>query len=270
MFPHVVIAIDFSPAWPLLEQRLIRLRAKGVKRVSLVHIISPKSLPSATESDIQALQDRLQQQAEPLTELGLDTACYVDTGKPSEQLAAYADKLAADLILIGCQGHGRWQEMLLGSTALNLAHLTRIPLWLEPVAQGEHGDAYNTIVLATDMSPTASKAERLFQTLAPHYQHRVAIIAEQLLEADGYSIEAAQLHLTALAKRIPKLDAIVVPGEFKQVIIHEANAWQADVIIIGQQGHSRLHERLLGSTAQTLLEGAACPVILVPSTPQES
>ncbi len=265
MFPHVMIAIDFSPAWPLLEQRLIRLRSKGVKRVSLVHIISPKSATPPTKQNIEQLYAQLLVHAQPLNDLGLDIAYHVDAGKPSELLADYAEHHDVDLILIGCQGQGRWQEMLLGSTALNLAHLTRVPLWLEPVTNVKHGSSYTTVVLATDMSAAASKAEGLLHSLALHFQHRVAIIAESLLETDGYGFEEAQLHLTALAARIPKLDTVIVAGEFKQAIINEANAWHADLIIVGQQGHSRLRERLLGSTAKALLEGAACPVILVPS-----
>lgn len=265
MFAHVLIGVDFSRAWPLLQQRLMRLRAKGVKKVTLACSISPKEIPHPSPDDIQRLQQRLDAEGEPLKDIGLNVTCLVETGKPSERLAALAQQHSSDLILLGCQGQGLWQNMLLGSTAQRLAHLSSTPLWLEPINDVlSSGHDFTTLVLATDGSTAALAADRMFQALAPHYQNRVALMAEALLVGDGRGMEEAQLHLAALEKRVSKLDTEIVSGEARQALIEEAKAWKADLVIIGQQGHSRLKERLLGSTAQALLEGVNCPVLVVP------
>lgn len=265
MFAHVLIGVDFSRAWPLLQQRLMRLRAKGVKKVTLAYCISPKEIPHPRPDDIQRFQQRLEAEGEPLKDIGLSVTCLVETGKPSERLAALAQQHSSDLILLGCQGQGRWQNMLLGSTAQRLAHLSDTPLWMEPindVLSSRHD--FTTLILATDGSPAALAADRMFQALASHYHNRVALMAEALLVGDGRGMEEAQLHLAALEKRVPKLDTVIVSGEARHALIEEAKAWKADLVIIGQQGHSRLKERLLGSTAQALLEGVDCPVLVVP------
>ncbi|MYL23936.1 hypothetical protein GLV89_09070 [Halomonas alkaliantarctica] len=267
MFAHVLIAVDFSRAWPLLQQRLMRLRAKGVKKVTLAHIISPKEISHPTPDDIQHYLKLLEEEAEPLKAISLDVTCMVEPGKPSERLAKLAEQHAPNVILLGCQGHGLLQNMLLGSTAQRLAHLSETPLWLEPMDESTaHGYAFTTLVLATDGSPAALAADRMFQALSHHFQNRVAIMAEALLLADGRSIEDAQLHLAAMEARVPKLDTVIVSGDARHALIEEAKAWHADLVIIGQQGHSRLKERLLGSTAQALLEGVNCPVLVVPET----
>jgi nucleotide-binding universal stress UspA family protein len=265
MFAHVLIGVDFSHAWPLLQQRLMRLRAKGVKKVTLAYSLSPKEISHPSPDDIERFQQRLETEGKPLRDIGLSVTCLVETGKPSQRLAALAQHHSPDLILLGCQGQGRWQQMLLGSTAQRLAHLSDTPLWLEPIndaLSSEHD--FTTLVLATDGSPAALAADRMFQTLSPHYQNRVALMAEALLVADGRGMEEAQLHLAALEKRVPKLDTVIVSGEARQALIEEAKAWKADLMIIGQQGHNRLKERLLGSTAQALLEAVECPVLVVP------
>lgn len=269
MFTHVLIAVDFSRAWSLLQQRLMWLRAKGkgVEKVTLAHIISPKEIPHPTADDIQHYQQLLEEEAEPLKDISLDVTCVVAPGKPSECLARLAEQHAPDVILLGCQGQGVMQNMLLGSTAQRLAHLSETPLWLEPMdALPEHDHVFTTLVLATDGSPAALSADRMFQALSHHFENRVAIMAEALLVADGRSIEDAQLHLAAMEARVPKLDTVIVSGGARHALIEEAKAWQADLVIIGQQGHSRLKERLLGSTAQALLEGINCPVLVVPET----
>ncbi|MDR5898521.1 universal stress protein [Halomonas vilamensis] len=268
MFAHVLIGVDFSRAWPLLQQRLMRLRAKGVKKVTLISSISPKEIPHPSPDDIQRVRQRLEAEGEPLRDIGLSVTCLVETGKPSERLAALAQQYSPDLILLGCQGQGRWQNMLLGSTAQRLAHLSDIPLWLEPINDVlSSGSDFTTLVLATDGSPAALAADQMFQALSPHYQNHVALMAEALLVADGRGVEDAQLHLAVLEKRVPKLDTVIVFGEARHALIEEAKAWKADLVIIGKQGHSRLKERLLGSTAQALLEGVNCPVLVVPEKP---
>jgi nucleotide-binding universal stress UspA family protein len=39
MFKHILVAVDFSPAWPLLRQRLERLTAWGTEGLTLVYVL---------------------------------------------------------------------------------------------------------------------------------------------------------------------------------------------------------------------------------------
>ncbi|XGA81218.1 universal stress protein [Halomonas sp. CH40] len=265
MFAHVLIGVDFSAAWPVLQQRLMRLRGKGVNTITLASIISPKEIANPTLSDRQQLQQRLENEAQPFRDIGLAVTCLIDAGKPSECLAAMAVAQQADVILCGSKGSGGFTERLLGSTIQRLSHLSQTPLWMEPInAAYELRHGYTTLILATDVSSSAVPAERLFEQLAEHFRNRVALISEALLYADGRGREVAELHLIALATRIPKLDSVIVSGQARKALIDEAKRWEADLLIIGQQGHSRFKERLLGNTAEALLEGIDCPVLVVP------
>lgn len=40
MLKHILVGIDFSPAWPLVESQLNRLPPLGCERVTLAYVIS--------------------------------------------------------------------------------------------------------------------------------------------------------------------------------------------------------------------------------------
>jgi universal stress protein A len=59
-----------------------------------------------------------------------------------------------------------------------------------------------------------------------------------------------------------KLQAEVMVGSPKAVILSQAEAMHADLIILGQHGRRGI-SRLLGSTASGVIAGARCDVLAV-------
>ena len=59
------------------------------------------------------------------------------------------------------------------------------------------------------------------------------------------------------------LHAEIVPGHPAQTISRMAREKGCDPIVVGHTGHSRLHHLFLGSTADRVVEGAHCPVLVV-------
>ena len=54
-----------------------------------------------------------------------------------------------------------------------------------------------------------------------------------------------------------------LPGSPGRTICHLAWSWQADLIIVGNQGRSRIGELLLGSVSNYVLHHAPCSVLTV-------
>ena len=54
-------------------------------------------------------------------------------------------------------------------------------------------------------------------------------------------------------------------GNPTEEIISAAREWRADLIILGARHHSRLGRLVFGSTSISVIEGAPCPVLAVPS-----
>ncbi|MEJ8856905.1 universal stress protein [Variovorax robiniae] len=95
--------------------------------------------------------------------------------------------------------------------------------------------------------------------LLPYMQEAGEQILRQGLErAQGAGISAETLVFTALTERVA------------DVVVRQANAWKADLIVIGTHGRHGLGRVLLGSDAEQILRVAPVPVLLVRSKPVAS
>ena len=54
-------------------------------------------------------------------------------------------------------------------------------------------------------------------------------------------------------------------GDPLSLVLDEAEQWQADLIVIATSGRSRVARFFLGSTADRVLRGSTCPVLVVPA-----
>jgi len=52
-------------------------------------------------------------------------------------------------------------------------------------------------------------------------------------------------------------------GEAGPQLCHQANTWQADLVVLGRRGHSGLREIFLGSVSNYVLHRAHCSVLVV-------
>jgi len=60
-----------------------------------------------------------------------------------------------------------------------------------------------------------------------------------------------------------KTGTVVKPGDPREVIVVEAENWQADLIVMGAYGHSGVRNRQIGSVAESVAKHASCSVELV-------
>lgn len=263
MFDHVLVAIDFSPAWPRLKQRLMALRDLGARQVTLVYVMSSRYPAAPQESHRRHYQQRLEQEAAALRDAGFRVEARLAVGEPGRELVSAASEAGADLLLLGDRGHGKVHEFLIGSTAMDAARLTRLPLWLEPMGNGQV-DRRDTLLLATDGSAAAAAAEDWLARLTPHY--RRAIAATACCASDGAECELsdARSHLDQLGQRLPDLDTRVEQGDPRDVIVALANQLPADLVLVGKRGRNAIRELLLGSTAEALCRRVQRPVLVLP------
>jgi nucleotide-binding universal stress UspA family protein len=83
--------------------------------------------------------------------------------------------------------------------------------------------------------------------------------------------EHRQLHVLAggLRDRGLTVRARLHAGPTADVILAEAEARSATLIVVGSHRHSRTVKLLLGSTSEAVLRKAACPVLVVPPVEQD-
>lgn len=136
-----------------------------------------------------------------------------------------------------------------------------------------------SILLATDGSAPAERATATAAALARRYGARL-IIVHAYLRVPGYHDESGDdrvLYSTlnealalvrGTAERLRELGVAevhtnVMAGQADEVILHFANVYHPDLLVIGARGRSPWLGLCLGSVSLAVTQHAACPVLVV-------
>lgn len=137
----------------------------------------------------------------------------------------------------------------------------------------------NTILVATDFSPTSEVGLAWASGLAAVHKARIHIVHGLLLPGQmtdylpsppdlGTEIRGAAIkRLDEISDRVSAADLEVTSelrlGVPSQVIVESAKEQQAELVVIGTRGLSGVEHLLLGSTAERVVQRAGCPVLSV-------
>ncbi len=130
LYNNILVAVDLSQDSAKILEKARKLAKDNDAQLSMVHVIEPIAVGYAVEVtsvDIEGLHEEVTNQAKSsLTEMGTGIGIPEDRlhtvlGQPAREIHALAEKLSADLIVMG--GHGRhgW-ELLFGSTSSSVTH----------------------------------------------------------------------------------------------------------------------------------------------------
>lgn len=137
LFDHILFPTDFSDTADRAFLVLEELAREVKPRVSLVHVQDRTRLHPHLSDRLEEFnridQDRLDRMSERLKAMGAtDVSTAIDCGVPTERILARARAAGPTLILMGSQGRGVFEEMLLGSVANHLARLAPLPILFVP------------------------------------------------------------------------------------------------------------------------------------------
>lgn len=76
-------------------------------------------------------------------------------------------------------------------------------------------------------------------------------------------VERAIEKLKSTLKNTVSVDAQIMPGSPKSVILDAAEDWRADLIVVGSHGYRAWERFLLGSVSQSVVSHAKCSVEVV-------
>ena len=140
-----------------------------------------------------------------------------------------------------------------------------------------------TIIAAIDFTPLTEQVLKRASDLAKSFDARLWLvhIAEPDPEFVGYEVgpqhvrdnraetlraEHRQLQTSARGLQDHGIwaDALLVQGPLVRSLLEKASDLQAELIVIGAHSHSRLFDRVVGSTWQDLIRQSTIPLLVVP------
>jgi len=96
----------------------------------------------------------------------------------------------------------------------------------------------------------------------PHYAASISEVNAAKERIDEYFRELIKGARDQAALAGVELDTLVRQGHEVEAIVTAAREGRFDLLVIGHHGHSRIFERTMGSTAQSIVRLAPCPVLV--------
>lgn len=124
----ILVAVDLSAESEKVARKAASLAQAGSAKLHLVHVVEPVNFAYGGDVpiDFSSIQEEIQKQAEIqladlAAKLGGASEQHLVAGRAEIEIHSLADKLKADLIVLGSHGrHGL--ALLLGSTANSVLH----------------------------------------------------------------------------------------------------------------------------------------------------
>lgn len=213
------------------------------------------------------------------------TAEVMEAPAIHEAIVYQAERLHADLIVMGTHGRGGFQRMFLGSVAERVLRLARSPVMtVAPSAEGRSGP-FKNILCGIDFSDCSLAALDYALSLADaaHGQVTAVNVVEWTpvgydpligppTDLAGYRMSAAASARERLIKTIAARSTTNIPvrkvvtsGKPHHELPRIARDERADLIVLGIHGHNPIDRLFFGSTVEPIVRHAECPVLTVRS-----
>ena len=202
----------------------------------------------------------------------------VPDNAPARALHRLAEREQAELIVVGADHHGPVGHVLAGDVAAGALHGAPCAVAVAPHGFASAAPDMGTVGVGYDGSPESRAAlgwaERLAlaigatvhvlcaaevpQGFSPSISYGinwVALAPDRLEYAEGLVAEAvAELGNGATGE--------AVAGVARDELVRLSE--QVDLLVLGSRGYGPLRRALLGGSADRVVHGAACPVVVVP------
>ncbi len=211
-----------------------------------------------------------------------DVRTHVLSGHPAEEIVQAAADLGSELVVVGARGHTATQRLLLGSVSFKVAKHSPCSVLVLRASDSIHDELRPLrIVVAHDGSASSQSAIRMLASITwgPQVEITVVSVVVMLMhfgmeiyqksqelwrEHQRQTEEALDWAMRELRQSTPNVTAKLCQGEnAAEGIVGVVEDLNADIIVLGERGRSRIERFLLGSTSHAVLAHAPCSVWIV-------
>jgi nucleotide-binding universal stress UspA family protein len=223
-------------------------------------------------ADAELVRENLQKAQQRLLEAGVTARAVEAHGKPADMLVEQAKERGADLIIVGKRGLNAVERAVLGSVSTKVVHDAECDVLVAAPETPSGGAA--TVVVGYDGSEHAGRAldraaelARGGKVVVVSAAHTTMPVHGSMSPADRVEIEDSEANLAAAKQRLASagVDAAFIEGhgDPADVLVEEAGAAGANLIVVGTRGHNAAQRALLGSVSTRVVTHATCDVLVV-------
>ena len=274
MFDHILYATDFSPSARHAAAAAHDLAKAFGAKVTLTTVRQPDAALTSDQLAEALLEEK--QHHFKLVDAAVEV---IEHGQAYRGVCGLAQRLEADLVVVGRHGSHSASEALLGSTTERIVRHAPCSVFVSHPAERQRLMTLTHVLACTDLSADAEPAVRLSAAIATHFGAGasllhvydlvppMAVVNQPWDETQEHSIHAL------LVDKLDKQRAEVfgaTPGEAVllrdkstvRAICDWAGDHEVELIVTGSHGRTGVTRFLLGSVAERVVRHAPCSVLV--------
>jgi nucleotide-binding universal stress UspA family protein len=278
----VVVGVDGSPASDAAVSWAAREAAMRNIPLTLVHMFkafvptfpqvpTPSRVAVWQEDDSEVLEQavKIAEDAVP-RDRKISIASEVKCSPPVPTLVDLSEE--AEMIVVGCNGHGAVARVLLGSVSSGVVRSAKCPVAVirAEASHLPHADRAPVLV-GIDCSPASERAlaiafdeaaRRGVELIALHAWSDVAVYHVPWLDWKSEAEQSLAEYLAGWQERYPdiKVNRVIALDHPGRALIGESEA--AQLVVVGSHGRGGLSGMLLGSVSNAVVHAVHTPVIV--------
>jgi nucleotide-binding universal stress UspA family protein len=284
---NILVGMDFSAASERALDYALALARRYEARIYLVNVITsdsdvmlaPELITLGHEREVREAQEKMGEILISGRLRGVAHETVIEHGSLWPTIEVLIGKHQIDLVVVGTEGVGGLQKMLLGSGAEQIFRQAKCPvLTVGPAVTGGAPKEieFKNIVFATDFGIGAEREAEYAFSFAREHQANVTLL-HVVAHADDYSEEGLALKAHAITRELAELVPIggevwckpefrMRLGDPVEEILCVAREMRADLVVIGaKRGKGLAAGHTPNTIAYKVVCGAPCPVLTVRS-----
>jgi nucleotide-binding universal stress UspA family protein len=259
----IVAAADESDAGRQAVWTALELASKTAARVSVMHVVPVDSSGSAQA--LEHLERWVESDLPPIDPLPPMTYSLAH-GLPGIEIGRFAERVHADLLVVGRKPRTRMARLLVGDTADAVARRSRLPCLFVPPRDAPP----RRVLVAVDGSERGMAVLKAADRFARQIGADLCVLTVEPVHAG----EPAHLAMATPATRSTRIQSRVhdtlAPnvevrrGNAAEQILAAAHERMPDVLVLGCHRGGPAGVIEAGSTARQVLHAAPCAVLTVP------
>jgi nucleotide-binding universal stress UspA family protein len=285
-FQNILCPIDFFPASKRAFEYALKLAKNYGAGLQLLHVVSPV-VPAVygtginvsdltTEFRTQAKR-QIQQYKAKAEKKNIRVTAEVPIGDIDGEIRHAIAAGKADLVVVGTHGRRGFERWMLGSVTEKLMRHCPVPLLVISSSGTSRmvPPLIPRMVVTTDFSEGTGEAMAYAFSIAGECQSKVTV----LHVVNDVSAEFGPRMRDPLLREIREQLEGLVPKQVRdwcdvktrvesgvpwRVILQTIQAEKPGLLVMNVHGKGLLERALVGSTADRVLRGASCPVLMIP------
>jgi universal stress protein E len=289
--PHIIVAIDFTPACRRALQEAMRRALEQQARITAVHAMDAfladelaKAL-SIDESAVRAeWEAKLRKFVDSVSTGGVPVGVEVRLASPYEGIVDACHAHRASLLVMGTCGSGKTTHRV-GTVAGQCVRSAPVNVML---VRPEAPERFKTILVCVDFSSNSHAAVESALKIADIdgacvyclfvYQSALAMALSQggfvtampSIEIEDIALATWRTKLDNFIDPIAKLMPNVVVKKriddrvlIRESIVDTAEEISADLVVLGTRSKGGLRHMLIGTTAEKIVQHAPCSILAI-------